>query len=228
MSLPPIKGFLETSFIDWPGRMAAVLFLPGCNFNCPYCHNRELAHQPHRLRSLEWHDVAWRLSHFKGWLDGVVVSGGEPTMQTLLPALLQAIKRLGFQTKLDTNGSQPAMLADLIKRKLLDMIAMDWKAPLTEPAYRRASGVAVDLATLEESRRLIINSGLPHQFRSTVWPAWHGPQDIRQMAQEVGSVHYALQPMQCQHLSVEAQNALGSGTPYSWEELRQLQMELAA
>ena len=228
MSLPPIKGFLETSFIDWPGSVAAVLFLPGCNFNCPYCHNQKLARQPHLLRSLEWQDIVQRLGHFKNWLDGVVISGGEPTLQAGLPDLLQAIKQLGFKTKLDTNGSQPAVLADLIRRGLLDMVAMDWKAPLTELDYRRASGVTVDLDALEETRRLIIDSALPHQFRSTVWPAWHGPREIRQMELEVGSVHYVLQPMQSWHLSDEAQNALGNGAPYSWEELRQLQMRLTA
>ena len=124
-----IKGFLETSFIDWPDKICAVLFLPICNFRCPYCHNHGLILRPEEYETLSWPFIRERFQTLRGWLDGVCVSGGEPTLHPDLPDLLAAIKALGFPVKLDTNGTRPKVLHFLVDEKLVDFVAMDVKAP---------------------------------------------------------------------------------------------------
>ncbi|HJX60180.1 MAG TPA: radical SAM protein, partial [Thermodesulfobacteriota bacterium] len=100
-----IKGFLETSFLDWPGKLCSVLFLPRCNFRCPYCHNHPLVLHPERYASIPLEDVLGRLQSFRGWIDGVCITGGEPTLERGLPHLIHELKGQGFSVKLDTNGS---------------------------------------------------------------------------------------------------------------------------
>ena len=222
--LPEIKGFLETSFIDWRGQVAAVVFLPGCNFNCPYCHNHVLVHQPQTLETLPLTWILERLKSFQSWIDGVVVSGGEPTMHSGLPELLSVLRTAGFKTKLDTNGSQPQVLEQLLTDNLLDMISMDWKAPLDPLLFRRVSGVRADLDNLRRSRDIIIGSGLDYEFRSTIWPAWHGRPELLRMRQELSNARcWTLQALTTQNLIQD----LGPGQPYTSQELAALQMELA-
>lgn len=127
---PVIKGFIETSFLDWRGLISAVLFLPGCNFACPYCHNFTLVSDPDSLMSLPLDSVLDRLRPFVGWIDGVVVSGGEPTLHPGLEELLGLIHQEGFQVKLDTNGYRPEVVKRVVEAGLVDMVAMDVKAPL--------------------------------------------------------------------------------------------------
>src|SRR4030067_3759239 len=122
-----IKGFLETSLSDWPGRLCSVLFLPHCNFRCPYCHNHSLVFHPDQYSSVLLKDIFARLHSFKGWIDGVCVTGGEPTLHPDLPLLIQEIKHNGFLVKLDTNGSNPEMLEKLIEKGEVDFISMDVK-----------------------------------------------------------------------------------------------------
>lgn len=223
---PPIKGFLETSFLDWKGKISAVVFLPGCNFACPYCHNHVLVHEPDSLLTLSREDVLGRLRPFVGWVDGVVVSGGEPTLHPGLPHLLEAIKDAGFAVKLDTNGYRPEVLASLHRRSLVDMAAMDLKAPLEPLAYRRAAGRAVDVGQVRASLDFLRDSGLDHELRSTIWPAWHGPEELAAMARDARGVQtWTLQAMS----PTNAWNpeALGRGPAYDPEELQRLQAELA-
>ena len=165
-----IKGFLETSFLDWPGRLAAVLFLGGCNFRCPFCHNAELVLAPHLVPSIPFAGVLERLRQLRGWVDGVVVSGGEPTFSPHLPELLGRIRTAGFEVKLDTNGSCPDILAKLIARGLVQAVDMDLKAPLEPGAYAALAGVPVRVELIRASLDLIRLSGLPHRFRTTYVP----------------------------------------------------------
>jgi pyruvate formate lyase activating enzyme len=165
-----IKGFLETSFLDWPGRLAAVVFLGGCNFRCPFCHNAELVLTPHLVPSIALADVLERLRALRGWVDGVVVSGGEPTLSPRLPELLGRLRSAGFEIKLDTNGSRPEVLAKLFARRLVQAVEMDVKAPLEPGAYARLSGVPARVELIRASLDLIQISGLPHRFRTTYVP----------------------------------------------------------
>jgi pyruvate formate lyase activating enzyme len=193
---PPIKGFIETSFLDWPGKMAAVVFLPGCNFACPFCHNFGLVSDPDQFVTLELADVLDRLSCFTGWIDGVVISGGEPTLHPGLADMCRSIKQTGFQVKLDTNGHRPNVVKSLLDQGLVDHVAMDVKAPLKDMAYRRAAGKVVDLDRIRESIGLIIASGVPHEFRSTITPDWHGEDELADMGRSLaGARRWTLQAM---------------------------------
>ncbi len=185
-----IKGFLETSFLDWPGRLAAVVFLGGCNFRCPFCHNAELVLEPHRLPSIPLDAVLGRLRALRGWVDGIVVSGGEPTLSPRLPELLGRIRGQGFDIKLDTNGSCPELLAKLAARRLVQAFDMDLKAPLEPARYAALAGVPVRLELIRASIDLIRNSGLPHRFRTTYVPGLLDPAAIvRLRAAAAGSPH---------------------------------------
>ncbi len=173
-----IKGFLETSFLDWPGRLAAVLFLGGCNFRCPFCHNAELVLAPHLVPSIPLAGVLGRLRSLRGWVDGIVVSGGEPTLSPRLTELLGRLRAEGFEIKLDTNGSCPDVLARLFFRRLVQAVDMDIKAPLEAAAYATVAGVPVRVELIRASIDLIHLSGLPHRFRTTYVPGMHDPASV--------------------------------------------------
>jgi len=186
-----IKGFLETSFLDWPGRLAAVVFLGGCNFRCPFCHNAELVIESHLIPSIPLETILDRLRALRGWVDGIVVSGGEPTLSPRLPELLGRIRAAGFDIKLDTNGSCPDVLAKLAARRLVQAIDMDLKAPLEPALYAALAGVPVRLELIRASLELIRLSGLPHRFRTTYVPGLldHAAVARLRAAIPVGSPH---------------------------------------
>jgi pyruvate formate lyase activating enzyme len=173
-----IKGFLETSFVDWPGKVASVLFLPKCNFRCPFCHNRSLVENPEGHEDIPLAYIMARLADLEGWVDGVCISGGEPTIHPLLPSLIAKIKAVGLAVKLDTNGTRPHVLKALIEKRLIDCVAMDIKAPLNETSYARAAGRAVDLAAIQESISLLKQGKVEYYFRTTVVPALHKGEDL--------------------------------------------------
>ena len=177
-----IKGFIESSFLDWPGQVAAVIFLAGCNFRCPFCHNHGLVLEPESFPTIEWEDILSRLTKFRGWIDGVVVSGGEPTLTPDLPDLIRDIRNHGFQVKLDTNGGRPGVLAHLLKEGLIDHVAMDIKASLTEMAYARAIGRTGFLDRVRESLALLKSFEVPYTLRTTVVPGLHTEEDILELA----------------------------------------------
>jgi pyruvate formate lyase activating enzyme len=183
-----IKGFLETSFLDWPGSIASVIFLAGCNFRCPFCHNHGLVTNHDAYPSLSWSDIKARLSRFRGWIDGVVITGGEPTLSPGLADLIEDIKAAGFGVKLDTNGSRPEVIRDLMDRELLDHVAMDVKGPLDDVSYARAAGRTGFLQPVRDSLELLAKSGLPYTLRTTVVPHLHTEQDIFRMAEQLKNV----------------------------------------
>lgn len=165
-----IKGFIESSCSDWPGQVVAVIFLPGCNFRCPYCHNYPLVLNPDEGETFTLEYVFQRLAALRFWLDGVCVSGGEPTLSTGLMDLCGTIKEAGLLCKLDTNGSRPGVLKELLAGNLIDFIAMDVKAPLRAASYEKCAGVKVNLAAIRESMEIIRNAGIAYQFRTTYHP----------------------------------------------------------
>ena len=165
-----IKGFIESSCSDWPGQVVAVIFLPGCNFRCPYCHNYPLVLNSDEGETFTLEYVFQRLAALRSWLDGVCVSGGEPTLSTGLMDLCGTIKEAGLLCKLDTNGSRPGVLKELLAGNLIDFIAMDVKAPLRAASYEKCAGVKVNLAAIRESMEIIRNAGIAYQFRTTYHP----------------------------------------------------------
>jgi pyruvate formate lyase activating enzyme len=181
----PVKGFIESSFVDWPGKLAAVLFLPRCNFRCPYCHNADLVLRPDVLRDVAWADIEAYLESHRGWIDGVCVSGGEPTLCPDLPELFSAVKRFGFLTKLDTNGSNPDMLDLLLRRRLVDYVAMDVKSCLDKQLYCRITGAPHMFELVKRSIRILLGGETAYEFRVTVVPTYHAPEDIYRLATEL-------------------------------------------
>lgn len=162
-----LAGFVPLSLCDYPGRVAAVVFTQGCNFRCPWCHNGHLLPliaDPAKRVSEE--EVLAVLEDRRTRLGGVVVSGGEPTLQLALPRFLRRLKALGLDIKLDTNGSQPRVLRQLLADCLVDYVAMDVKAPWDR--YAALTGmVCCNVAAVQASMALIASSGVPHAFRTT-------------------------------------------------------------
>jgi pyruvate formate lyase activating enzyme len=158
-----IKGFIETSLIDWDGKLVSVFFLPGCNFRCPFCHNHQLWKAPQKVETVPWQKVSDFLKGKKGWIDGVVITGGEPTVHADLPEFIESLREMGLLIKLDTNGANPEMLQSLIDKKLVDYVAMDLKASL-DTIYSQAAGTKVNLDDIKRSIEI------PPWFRySTAW-----------------------------------------------------------
>ncbi len=140
---PAIKGFLETSFVDWKGHLASVLFLGGCNFRCPFCHNRDLVLNPGGFEDVPLEYVVATIRKYRAhWIDKIVITGGEPTIHKNLFALIGLLKNEGMSIKLDTNGSNPSVVKGLVNDGLIDCIAMDVKGPLDR--YSRWCGTEVD------------------------------------------------------------------------------------
>ncbi|HPB68903.1 MAG TPA: anaerobic ribonucleoside-triphosphate reductase activating protein [Candidatus Omnitrophota bacterium] len=160
-----IGGFLKCSLVDYPGKVAAVVFTQGCNFRCPFCHNPELVIPASFRTCVPETEVVGFLEQRRGVLQGLTVTGGEPTLQPDLSIFLKTVKNLGYSVKLDTNGSQPDVLAVLFQQNLVDYVAMDIKTSL--PLYQKACGVDVDTACIGRSIDLLKTSGVDYAFRST-------------------------------------------------------------
>lgn len=188
-----IIGFIETSLLDWDGHIVASIYLPGCNFRCPYCHNKNAVLNPNSFDEIPIDYIESYISENKDFLDGIVVSGGEPTIHDDLQDLLRKIKGLGLKVKLDTNGTNPNMLEYLISENLIDYIAMDIKAPLNTK-YSDAAGVEVNLEDIKRSIDLIESSGIDYEFRTTIVPIFLSKDDVYSIISELsGSKKYALQ-----------------------------------
>ena len=176
-----IAGLQKMTLLDYPGQVACTVFLQGCNFRCPFCHNssllsgagEDLMDDTQLLRFLEKRT---------GLLDGVCITGGEPTLQMELPQLLQKVKQLGYRVKLDTNGSNPEMLKAVVEAGTVDYVAMDIKnAPLE---YEKTAGTSpAMLKKVEESIRYLLTGAVDYEFRTTVVEELHDPQSILEMGQ---------------------------------------------
>ena len=164
-----IAGLQKVSLIDYPGRVAATVFLAGCNLNCGYCYNRWMIAEARVVAKTTVEGFLSWLGTRQGLLDGVCVSGGEPTLQPELPSFLYAIRDQGFAVKLDTNGTRPVALQALLEARLVDYVAMDLKAPL-DARYQAVIGREVDLAAFRQSMQLLRTWGGEYEFRTTVCP----------------------------------------------------------
>jgi pyruvate formate lyase activating enzyme len=171
-----IAGIQKVSLADYPGKICSILFTQGCNFRCRYCHNPELVDPTRFGEAMSTEAVLAFLGTRAGRIEGIVITGGEPTLHPDLPELLAAIKSLGLAVKLDTNGSRPTVLESLMERGLVDYLAMDIKAPLA--AYERVARVPVAEADIARSITLVLRSGLPHEFRTTHLPSLLSAEDV--------------------------------------------------
>ncbi len=188
-----LGGFEPFTASDFPGRPAAIVFSQGCNFRCPFCHNGTLLGPRPAADLLQSRDFFAFLERRQGLLSGVVVSGGEPTLQEGLAGFCRRLKEMGFAVKLDTNGSRPQVISDLIEAQLLDYIAMDIKAPLGR--YDLLAGRAGAGGQIINAIALIAQSGLPHHFRTTHVRSLLSAEDLQAVQELVppGSTH-RLQP----------------------------------
>ncbi len=182
-----VKGFIGVSLVDWDGKVASVIFLPSCNLRCPFCYNTDLVLHPEKLPTIALDKIKNYLNRHKSWVDGVVVTGGEPTIHEDLPVLCKEIKNLDLAVKLDTNGTNPSMVRKLIDDGLIDYVAMDVKAPLTEDAYSKAAGrnSAILLNKIEESVDALLEARIGYEFRTTLVPRLHGIPDVEKICGKI-------------------------------------------
>jgi len=200
-----IKGFVETSFSDWPGRVVSVLFLPSCNLRCPFCHNHELVLHPEKYPDFPREVILEGLRKRRGWIDGVCLTGGEPTLHPWLPDLIRELKSDRRLTptggppavKLDTNGTRPEVLENLLGDGLLDYVAMDLKAPLKPDRYSVLTGVSwgeEQIDRVKASIRILLSGKTDYEFRTTFVPALLDEEEVCEMARRVrGARRYTLQ-----------------------------------
>lgn len=187
-----IGGLSKLTLLDFPGYVAATVFFTGCELRCPFCHNRPLV-LPRGEPTLDRRAVLEFLRSRRGKLDGVCLSGGEPTLQPGLPDLIREIRAMGYLVKLDTNGSRPQVLRDLISQGLLDYVAMDIKnAP---DRYVETCGGVDILAQARESAALLLEGSVPYEFRTTVCRPFHTPEAMAQIGRWLqGADRYLIQP----------------------------------
>lgn len=178
-----ISGFQKLTLLDFPGHTACTIFTSGCNMRCPFCHNASLVTGTAEENYTE-DEILSYLKKRQGLLDGVAITGGEPLLHKDIGDFIKKIKDLGFAVKLDTNGSFPERLKVLIDGGLLDYIAMDIKN--CKEKYSLAAGKDINVSDIEKSVELIKNSGIPHEFRTTVTKELHNEEDIISVARWLG------------------------------------------
>ncbi len=188
-----ISGFLKQSLSDYPGCVGAVVFTQGCNFNCPFCHNRWLIPNDSSKEYLSPREIITLLKDRKKFIDGVVISGGEPTLQNGLEDFIRELKSMRYRIKLDTNGSRPEVIQNLMQKNLLDYIAMDIKAPFSK--YPFLAGTDCDLPSIQNSIGMISQSGISHHFRTTFYKKLLSSEDLEIIKAFLpSSSKYVIQP----------------------------------
>lgn len=188
-----IGGFQKLTLVDFPGKVAATVFVQGCNFRCGYCHNPELVLKRLFQGYIPQEEVLNYLYDRREKLQGVVITGGEPTLQKGLSCFIVRIKEMGFKVKIDTNGSHPEVLLSLLELNLIDYIAMDVKSSLAR--YALVTGTLCDTTKIQESINLIIKSGIPYQLRTTLVKEFCSNQDLSDIQLLIEKAnHYVLQP----------------------------------
>jgi len=219
MSLPAasIKGIVPVSMLDWQGKIVSTLFLGGCNLRCCFCHNADLVTGVEKLSDVSWEKVEKHLIDKKEWLDGCVVSGGEPCVDSGLKSLLSQIKKLGYPIKLDTNGTLPRVLSQLIKDELVDYIAMDFKTRFEK--YPDLAQTLLDADCIRKSAELVTDAvregAIAAEFRTTVVPGYVDEEDVLEIAAYLGRIGapvYFLQQFEPKHVM---EPELSTKKPYS-------------
>jgi pyruvate formate lyase activating enzyme len=188
-----LGGLQKLTLIDYPGHIAATIFTVSCNFRCPFCHNPELVSSiRYNVSSILEADFFEFLKERKGKLEGVCITGGEPTIQPDIVEFIRKIKNLGYKVKLDTNGARPDVLRKLFSEKLLDFVAMDIKSDPEN--YQKTANSKVDVERIKLSVDLIRNSGIDYEFRTTAVPSLHEEKDFLEIGEWLkGSKKYVLQ-----------------------------------
>jgi len=221
-----ILGFIPASLIDWDGKITPVIFTGGCNFNCPFCHNTPIADDDPALPAIPFSEIKINLENKLGWIDGVVITGGEPLMHPEIFELFVELKKLHLRVKLDTNGSFPYPLKKAIALNLVDAVAMDIKAPLSVERYSIAAGRQLpSLAHLRRSIRLLLESGIDYEFRITLVPGVVNQEDIS----EIGKVIKEAKTVALQQFVPDNCRSPGyrQKTPYSLKDAELMRAELA-
>jgi len=214
-----IKGWQKTSLIDYEPYTASVLFLGGCSFRCGYCHNPELVMHFSALPDISQKEVFDYLQQKKRWIDGVCITGGEPTIHDELPEFISEIKKKGLLVKLDTNGSNPHMLKELLCKRLVDYVAMDIKNVLEK--YDDVAGLKVEKSKIQKSIQLIRESCVDYEFRTTVIPGIIGKKEIFLIGKWLkGSKRFVIQNFRGTMPLVD--NKMQKIKPYPKEELEEM------
>lgn len=216
-----IGSFQKTSLVDFPGTVASAVFVAGCNFRCGFCHNPDLVLGSPSSVDLSVEGVISELEARKGFIDGVCVSGGEPTVFSDLPEFLAKIKSLGLKVKLDTNGSNPDMLEDIIGKGLVDYVAMDIKSSLW--SYPSVVNAQVDTNKILKSISLLLRSGIDYEFRTTVVPRLFGMEELKSICKEIsGSKRYVLQQFSNSNEMISKE--FGSVKPFARGQLEEFRV----
>lgn len=225
-----IGGLQKVTLVDYPGKLACTVFLSGCNLRCPFCYSKELV-LPEEIKGqpeISEEEFFGFLDEKREMLEGCVLCGGEPT--TIrgddLIGFIRKIKDKGFAVKLDTNGTNPEMIRRLIGGNLVDYIAMDIKAPLTQEKYARASGIKdIDVGKIRESIALIKGSNVDYEFRSTIVPSIHTKEDVIQMAKDIAPAKkYFLQRFRGEKGTID--DSLEGSRPYPDEVMEEIGKEI--
>lgn len=200
-----VCGLQKLAMVDYPGKIAATVFTGGCNLRCPFCHNALLVTRLQESPALDEAEILDFLKKRKGLLDGMVLSGGEPLLQAGAKDFLRKVRELGYSIKVDTNGCYPERLADILEEGLADYVAMDIKN--CREKYALTCGLQeMDLAPVEESIRLLRESGVEYEFRTTMVRELHTVEDMESIGCWLGVVpHYYLQNF------VDSGNLIGAG-----------------
>lgn len=214
----PIKGYQGTSLLDYPGKIASLVFFSGCNLSCPFCHNPDLLGTAEHLPDYPLDDLVAELHRRRRFIDGVVFTGGEPTLADELMPLLRRVKAMGLLAKLDTNGLAPRVLEQLLGEALVDYVALDLKTAL--PRYGELHTRPVDPTALEQSLELLSGGRIDCEIRTTCVPGFVTEDDLHQLGAVVsGAKHWVLQQFESGHALHESCRTL---TPYPAERIRQL------
>jgi pyruvate formate lyase activating enzyme len=186
-----IKGFQKITLVDYPGKVGCTIFLGGCDFRCGFCHNRDLVLNYNLMPSIPEKDIIDYLQEKREWIEGVVVSGGEPLLHKDLGGFLSKIKEMGYNIKIDTNGTNPDFLQRLINMGLLDFIAMDVKNSLDR--YDETTGVRDEPEKIRRSINIIKESGVEHEFRTTVVRGLHTGGEMKRIGLLIKGSRFAIQ-----------------------------------
>jgi len=219
-----VGGFQKTTLSDFPGVLSCIVFTRGCNFRCPYCHNPELVDPARFPPAISWNEITRFLRSREGRIEGVVVTGGEPTLHEDLPDRLQELKGMDLKVKLDTNGSNPGAIRRVLADRAADFISMDLKAPLD--LYGRVAGASVDTEAIRESLELLRTAGLPCEIRITYVPSLLALDDLLRAAQLASAFDHRV--MQAFRSGKTLDPALGRDSEPTAAQLSEAASRLAA
>jgi pyruvate formate lyase activating enzyme len=217
-----IKGFIKSSMLDWDGRIVSTLYVPHCNMRCPFCHNRSLILSPDEHETISYEEILNFYKERKDFLDGICLTGGEPCLYNDLVDFLKPLKEAGALIKLDSNGTFPDRIKELVENQIIDYIAMDIKHAPAFDKYKQASFIKNEdlFNNVKESINYIMTCGLPYEFRTTVVPSIHDKESIIEIAKFIkGAKKYALQNFQPQNtLDIEFEKL----NPFKIEEIEEM------